>query len=126
MLLLASLIGAAEPRDVIPEQPLLAIDPTVVAGATGMMPIMHPPIKMEQIIQPTEPWESYAVFAYNTLLIVGDGNYRSLSKTPHPKKRKKEKEKKRKKGKKEKEKNEKRKRTKNKKEKRKKRKKKGK
>jgi hypothetical protein len=37
---------------------------------------MNPPTKGDRVVWPTEPWETWAVFGYNSVMQVGPGEYR--------------------------------------------------
>jgi len=57
--------------------PLLFVDKTLFSAFDARLELrMNPPTKGPRVIRPTEPWESWAVFAYNHVLEVAHGDYR--------------------------------------------------
>jgi hypothetical protein len=60
------------------DMPLLFVDAAVLASASdGLQLQVHPPSHGPRILWPTEPWESFAVYASNSVVQLrpGDANY---------------------------------------------------
>lgn len=56
---------------------VLFFDGTHIEATTGDVRLtLHRPAKLGRVLAPTEPWETYAVLAYNTVLKVDAGDFR--------------------------------------------------
>ena len=58
-------------------EPLLFVDTAVLQSVSQLQLKVHPPEPGDRILYPTEPWESWAVFACNSVVQTrpGDANY---------------------------------------------------
>ena len=72
----AGALPAASPGDDRTTLLLFADDSLLASIDPRLERRNNAPQKGPRVLQPTEPWESYAVFAYNSVVHVGPGEYR--------------------------------------------------